>query len=300
MITSYFIDDPSFVQKTIQFSKEFRENCHNISKFSSDAISKGRRPANSLFKYQTKVLPSLLTKFCQKGTAVLVFVSGIGEIKAIKSQFQSYANIQVVEVHSGLDRDDDLAYLTARDPEHIRLLVATNVVESAVSISDVDTVICLGTHNVQEYDSANFSRSRLVTNWITKPSAIQRAGRTGRLRPGQVFRLYSKALFEEVFEENIVAEVHSKPLHDTIIRIIGNMSNTSQSSAADHSSDNGEEQVGDDNLIDLFQKFPEPPRSLSFFDESIQYLFDSKSFSLSPNCCKQSLTDLRLLLPVDS
>jgi hypothetical protein len=60
------------------------------------------------------------------------------------------------------------------------------------------------------------------------------------------------------------------------------MNNSSQSRAFNRSGNNGEEQVGEDNLIDLFQKFPEPPRSLSFFDESIQYLFDSKSlYSIS-------------------
>lgn len=43
-------------------------------------------------------------------------------------------------------------------------------------------VICLGTHKALQYSAENH-RTQLVNTWISKASATQRAGRTGRVRP---------------------------------------------------------------------------------------------------------------------
>ena len=49
--------------------------------------------------------------------------------------------------------------------------------------------------------------------WISKASATQRAGRTGRVRPGKVYRLYS----HNSFSKHEVAEVHRRPLQDVLL-----------------------------------------------------------------------------------
>ena len=61
-------------------------------------------------------------------------------------------------------------------------------------------VICLGVHKQVEYNCATH-RTMLAGAWVSRASAIQRAGRTGRTRPGTVYRLYSRMLFEEKMEE---------------------------------------------------------------------------------------------------
>jgi hypothetical protein len=71
--------------------------------------------------------------------------------------------------------------------------------ESSITLPDVDLVLCLGTHKALQYHSSTH-RVHLVNTWISKASATQRAGRTGRVRPGRVFRLYTKALHESLRE----------------------------------------------------------------------------------------------------
>ncbi len=59
---------------------------------------------------------------------------------------------------------------------------------------------------------------QLVNTWISKASATQRAGRTGRVRPGNVYRLYSKELHDR-FQDHEQSEVHRQPLQDVILSL---------------------------------------------------------------------------------
>ena len=76
-------------------------------------------------------------------------------------------------------------------------------------------VICLGTHKALRYDQASH-KVQLVNTWISKASSTQRAGRTGRVRPGKVFRLYSKYLFAGM-QDHEESEIHRTPLQDVIL-----------------------------------------------------------------------------------
>ena len=87
----------------------------------------------------------------------------------------------------------------------MKVILATNAAESSITLPDVDTVICLGTHKSMRYVPASHC-VQLVNTWISKASATQRAGRTGRLRPGRVFRLYSRDL-ESRFDDHEQSEV---------------------------------------------------------------------------------------------
>jgi HrpA-like RNA helicase len=96
-----------------------------------------------------------------------------------------------------------------------KVVVATNAAESSITLPDVDVVICLGTHKALRYDQASH-KVQLVNTWISKASSTQRAGRTGRVRPGKVFRLYSKHLFAGM-QDHEESEIHRTPLQDVIL-----------------------------------------------------------------------------------
>jgi HrpA-like RNA helicase len=74
-----------------------------------------------------------------------------------------------------------------------------------------------GTHKSINYNaSESQQRSTLALSWISKSSAIQRAGRTGRLAPGTVYRLYTEQLYH-AFVDHSEAEIYAKPLHETVL-----------------------------------------------------------------------------------
>lgn len=59
----------------------------------------------------------------------------------------------------------------------------------------------------------------LLPTWISRASATQRAGRTGRVRPGTVYRLYSQSTFETNFEAFEPGELLRTPLDSVILQL---------------------------------------------------------------------------------
>ena len=96
----------------------------------------------------------------------------------------------LLAIHSDVPFEQQLEAFKS-DGERVKVVVATNAVESSVTIPDADTVICLGTEKRVEFNP-RFNRVQLVHRWISRASATQRAGRTGRVRP--VVRYYNLVL----------------------------------------------------------------------------------------------------------
>jgi len=86
-----------------------------------------------------------------------------------------------------------------------------------VPAGDTHPVLFFVPAQALRYD-AEMHRVTLVNTWISKASATQRAGRTGRVRPGTVYRLYSKALFDK-FQEHEESEVRRRTLQDVLLRL---------------------------------------------------------------------------------
>lgn len=120
-------------------------------------------------------------------------------------------------IHSDVPYDDQArVFATSDDPNLVRVVIATNAAESSVTIPDCDHVICLGVAKQLEYDCTTH-RQILHASWISRSSAIQRAGRTGRLRPGRVYRLYSRFRFEHLMREHDISDIHRTPLDSVVL-----------------------------------------------------------------------------------
>ncbi len=127
---------------------------------------------------------------------VLVFVPGAREIRASSDALASLAqqaDFSVLALHGDLPLDEQVRAL-APSPKR-KVVVATNVAESSVTVPGVTAVIDSGLARVAKVSPWS-GLSRLQTVEISRASADQRAGRAGRVAPGQVRRLYSRGSFE--------------------------------------------------------------------------------------------------------
>jgi HrpA-like RNA helicase len=159
-----------------------------------------------LSKDQYNLAVSLIRSVGQVGSGILVFVSGIADITELTERFEGMSRYKLYAIHSDLPFEEQEAAFNPAGPDEVKVVIATNAAESSITLPDVDCVICLGTHKALRYH-ATTHRVQLVNTWISKASATQRAGRTGRVRPGKVYRLYSRELFEK-FQEHEQSEVH--------------------------------------------------------------------------------------------
>jgi ATP-dependent helicase HrpB len=118
--------------------------------------------------------------------AVLCFLPGAREIQDAVRSLQGVP-WPVLPLHGGLDADEqDRALTPGRGP---RIVLATNLAETTLTVPDVTAVVDTGLHKVARYDTGR-AVDTLVTERITRDSADQRAGRAGRTQAGVVFRLW--------------------------------------------------------------------------------------------------------------
>jgi ATP-dependent helicase HrpB len=123
---------------------------------------------------------------------VLCFLPGAPEIRRAQEEIARRApGLEVAPLHGSLapeeqDRAIAIAAVAGGGP---RVILATNIAETSLTVPGVDTVIDTGLHKVARYDPARGIDS-LDTERISLDSADQRAGRAARLGPGRVRRLW--------------------------------------------------------------------------------------------------------------
>jgi len=134
----------------------------------------------------------------------LVFLSGESEIRdaqeAIEGRITSGAlgkGVEVLPLYGRLSAAEQHRVFESSKMVGLkrRIILATNVAETSLTIPNIKYVIDAGTARISRY-SPRAKVQRLPIEAISKASANQRAGRAGRTSPGVVIRLYSEEDFE--------------------------------------------------------------------------------------------------------
>ncbi|RZU39169.1 ATP-dependent helicase HrpB [Edaphobacter modestus] len=140
---------------------------------------------------QTRKAVELLNTGQHSGS-ILAFLPGIAEIRRTMRECETIARqtgLLVLPLHGDLSpAEQDRAVLPSGER---KLILATNVAESSVTVEGVTAVIDSGLARIATY-SPWTGLPTLQVGRISKASATQRAGRAGRTGPGQVMRLYSE------------------------------------------------------------------------------------------------------------
>ena len=105
------------------------------------------------------------------------------------------APLDVHVLHSLLPREAQAAALGRPEPGRARVLLATNIAESSLTLPDVSVVVDACLSRGLSWNEAR-GMSALVTSFASRASCAQRAGRAGRVQPGTVVRLLPKAVFD--------------------------------------------------------------------------------------------------------
>ena len=134
----------------------------------------------------------------------LVFLSGESEIRdaldAIEGSIKSGVLLKATEVLPLYGRLSAAEQHRVFEPSKVaglrrRVILATNVAETSLTIPNIKYVIDAGTARISRY-SVKAKVQRLPIEAISQASANQRAGRAGRTSPGIVIRLYAEDDFE--------------------------------------------------------------------------------------------------------
>jgi len=147
---------------------------------------------------------------------VLVFLPGVGEIRAVGGLLAGLPDADVVELYGDLPPERQDAALAA-GPRR-RVVLATNVAETSVTVEGVTAVVDSGLARVMRHDPA-VGMDRLVLEKIAKSSIAQRSGRAGRNAPGVCLRLWTKNE-ERDFPDALPAEVRRVDLAGAVLELL--------------------------------------------------------------------------------
>ncbi len=120
---------------------------------------------------------------------VLVFLPGLGEIERCAECLRG-VDADVLPLHGELDGVEQDRVLTPG--RRRRVILATNVAETSLTVEGVQAVVDTGLARVAGFDPWS-GMGVLTLQPISRASAAQRAGRAGRTGPGRCLRLYTQA-----------------------------------------------------------------------------------------------------------
>ncbi len=151
----------------------------------------GRNPSE---RFEEAVARACLTALGEEAGSVLVFLPGQGEIHRVATLVNArlrLPNVDVVPLYGGLDRAEQDRAIEPAAPGRRKLVLATSVAETSLTIEGVRVVIDGGLSRVPRFEPSS-GLTRLATVKVSRSSAEQRRGRAGRTEPGVCYRLWDE------------------------------------------------------------------------------------------------------------
>lgn len=169
-----------------------------------------------LLRHAAGVINRLLRE--EQGS-LLAFLPGVGEIRQLENILQGTcpADVDVLPLYGQLAPDRQDAAIAPSPAGRRKVVLATNVAETSLTIGGVRLVVDTGFAREPRYNPAD-GLTRLVTGRISLASAAQRAGRAGRLEPGVCIRLWHKEE-ENGMRPHIRPEILDADLTQTVLQL---------------------------------------------------------------------------------
>ncbi len=129
--------------------------------------------------------------------SILVFLPGVADIRFLVEHLMPLqtSKLKICPLYGELTLKKQQQAISPCTQGQQKIVLATNIAETSLTIEGINLVIDCGKEKVATFDGASLM-NKLEQKQIAKASAIQRAGRAGRLMPGQCIRLYAKEDFE--------------------------------------------------------------------------------------------------------
>ncbi|KAF7337468.1 p-loop containing nucleoside triphosphate hydrolase protein [Mycena sanguinolenta] len=144
------------------------------------------------FQLIAEVVRHIITDPNNKRGGVLIFLPGVPEIRQCTDAMRTAlpgGQADVFPLHANLSNDEQRRVFAKTSKW--KVIAATNVAETSITIDDVIYVVDAGKVKETQYDPET-SMSRLVEAYITRAAGRQRRGRAGRTQPGFCYKLYTR------------------------------------------------------------------------------------------------------------
>ncbi len=143
----------------------------------------------------TRELVSVVSRVYKQALGnILAFLPTVHQIDVCHKRLSGRVG-DIRLLHGGLTVQEQRKVIDV--PQKGCVILATNVAETSLTIPGIHSVVDAGTRNVA---TETMWGRKFSIDSITKASAVQRAGRAGRVAAGECYRLYTKAAFEQFID----------------------------------------------------------------------------------------------------
>jgi len=158
--------------------------------FPIDLIHLGRVAERRI---EDEMAPAIRRALAEGEGSLLAFLPGVAEIERTAERLGALpADVDLHRLHGSLDPRDQRAAIAASPPGRRKIVLATSIAETSLTLDGVRIVVDSGLARRPRYDRAA-GLTRLVTERASQAAVAQRAGRAGRQGPGRVYRLWEEA-----------------------------------------------------------------------------------------------------------
>ena len=155
---------------------------------------------------------------------VLVFLTGQEEIEVCQEQLTERTRkfgtkmkeLIILPIYANLPSDLQAKIFEPTPPGARKVVLATNIAETSLTIDGIIYVIDPGFCKQKSYNPRTGMESLVVTP-VSKASANQRAGRAGRVAAGKCFRLYTAWAYKNELEDNTIPEIQRTNLGNVVL-----------------------------------------------------------------------------------
>lgn len=155
---------------------------------------------------------------------ILVFLNGQDEIEAVEDILKDkivklgkkIKELVILPIYANLPSHRQALIFNQTPPNARKVVLATNIAETSLTIPGIVYVIDPGFHKQDTYHPRTGMNALLITP-ISQASAEQRKGRAGRISDGKCFRLYTQIAFEEEMDENTTPEIQRTNLSNVVL-----------------------------------------------------------------------------------
>ena len=201
-------------------SKELKEEIVLGSSIFGNMMKDNPCFIKELFPICASIIEKISEENFSNKNGILIFVPGLGEIHELLDYLQKFFEkkkhgLEFLILHSQIaDADQDKIF---RMSNKRKIILATNIAESSITISNVDFVIDSCLVKQTRYDP-NQNTSILELKWCSKDNCLQRKGRIGRVNTGFYFQLITGELFE-LLDEHPIPEILRISLEIPILKL---------------------------------------------------------------------------------
>ena len=201
-------------------SDEIKKEIENVTTICFSQIKNVPVFMDELFPVVAAIIEKIEHENPHCNNGVLIFVPGLAEIQELQDYLSRYFlnknKLEFLILHSQISDDEqDKVFKFGKDKR--KIILATNIAESSITISNIDFVIDFCLVKQTRFDEYQ-NTSVLELKWCSKASCQQRKGRTGRVNKGYYFQLITEKLYRRL-EDHPRPEILRSPLETPILKL---------------------------------------------------------------------------------